>query len=170
MNLEVESEDVIKLMLQFLKEHNLSKTAEIMQEESGVSLNNVDDVSRFHNDIIRGRWDIVLETTQTLTLSKKKLLDLYEQVILELAEYGELETARGILRTTSSMEVFKRENPQRYLKLEHLLNKSFFDPREAYPQGTSKIQRRNELADALSKEVFTVPGARLTALLTQALK
>jgi WD40 repeat-containing protein SMU1 len=41
MNLEVSSQDVVRLMLQFLKENNMSESMRVLQHESGVSLNTV---------------------------------------------------------------------------------------------------------------------------------
>jgi WD40 repeat-containing protein SMU1 len=155
---------------QFLKENGLLKSLQALQEESQVTSNTVDDVDRFAQDIIDGRWDQVLGVTSTLRLPTTKLIDLFEQIVLELAELRELDTARAILRNTPAMGVLKKEAPDRYLRLEHILQRSYFDYGEAYPGGSNKDRKRQQIAAALKKEVFVAPPSRLMGLLTQSLK
>lgn len=168
-SVEVDSQDVIRLILQFCRENNLNATMAALQSESQVSLNSVENLDAFRQDILKGNWDSVIRSCDGLQLPMPKAIALYEQLVLELLEVQELELARGILRSTPAMLAMKQEHPERYLRLEHQCSRSGgTDSHDLF--GGNKDKRREALAQDLIAEVTEVPPSRLVLLIGQALK
>lgn len=61
------------------------------------------------------------------------------------------------MRTADPFLQMKKEEPDRYLRLDHWLQKgATIDPRDLYPAGSSKEKRRAEIANMLIPEVRVV--------------
>lgn len=74
MNAEIDAQDVIRLMLQYMKENNLHTAMRALQSESGVSMNTVDNVDNLVYDIQQGKWESVLMQVATLQLPQDKFI------------------------------------------------------------------------------------------------
>ena len=84
MTCEINQSDVLKLILQFLKEANLLLSFKTLQEESQISLNILVNKDSLASDIKQGRWDQILKITKSFRLPSFKLMALYEQILYEL--------------------------------------------------------------------------------------
>lgn len=155
---EVDSADVVRLMLQFMKENRLFASMRQLQEETGVSLNTVQSVEQFMADISNGKWDAVLHELASIELPKDKLFAVYEQVVLELLEQRETAVAKELMRQSPAFELMRKEAPEQFRRLVLLANRGAFDHREAYPDGATKEKRRADLAQQLRNEVGRLPA------------
>jgi WD40 repeat-containing protein SMU1 len=167
---EIDSADVIKLILQFLKENNLSESWKVLSNESKIHMNTVDDIDLLISDIQNGKWDSVLTQIDTMQLPISKSQLIYEQVIIELLEASERELAKAILREVYPLKSLKESHPERYLKLELLCKRPFFNSSDAYDSGQSKESRRQNIIDLLIPEIAIVQPSRLLTLLNHSLR
>ena len=87
-SLEIDSKDVIRLMLQFMKENNLSNSMRELQLESDVTLNTVDNLETFLADIHKGHWDSVTSQVSSLKLPREKLVSA-TCLILDQGRYSD---------------------------------------------------------------------------------
>ncbi|CAN6936890.1 unnamed protein product, partial [Brassica oleracea] len=165
MALEIEARD-------FCKKNSLNQTFQTLHSECQVSLNTVDSVEAFVSDINSGRWDSVLPQDSQLKLPRNKLEDLYEQIVMEMIELRELDTARAILRQTQVMGVMKQEQPESFndalmcllchLSMVVRYCSALYTMFMAYGDST-KERKRAQIAQAVAAEVTVVPPSRLMA-------
>ncbi|KCV69127.1 hypothetical protein H696_04542 [Fonticula alba] len=178
MSAEIETTDIVRLIIQFLKENNLGESARSLEEEADVHLNTVASTDEFVSDVLEGRWDEVLAAVAPLRLPPAKLIDLYEQIVIELIELRELQAARALLSDSIPLASLRTSDPGRHNRLETLTHRSDFSTEEAYGLASglgvsarkARHDRRAAIAQALAAEVVVVAPSRLVTLLGQALK
>jgi WD40 repeat-containing protein SMU1 len=71
---------IIKIVAQFLKENGLKDTLKTLQLESGVNVNIIEDRENLKQNILDGKWDVVLKIVSEFYLPSELLLQLYELV------------------------------------------------------------------------------------------
>ena len=141
-----------------------------------MSLNAVPSVEAFRADVASGRWSDVLPLAAAMKLPRRKLEALYEQVVLELCEAGEGDTARALLNGSSVLKSMREREGKRggfaYARLESAAfavstknssSNAPLDPAMLWgggeTAGTSpralRDARRAALADSLAAEVVT---------------
>lgn len=58
----------------------MTDSLKALEKESGQTLNAMDNKIQFIQDVLDGRWDVVLKNVSKLSLGKDRLFDIYEQV------------------------------------------------------------------------------------------
>ena len=71
---------LIRILIQFLRENNLNDTAKLLQKESNLNLNYIEDRREFYMKVTSGRWDEVLQEISKLNIPENVLIQLQEQV------------------------------------------------------------------------------------------
>lgn len=148
-------------------------------------LNVVMNAEQLQKDVENGRWSEVIPALSHLRLPLNKLMNLYEQIVLEMLEVREVDVARTMMKETAVMVKMKQSVPERFKQLESLVSqvggdgvqvKASFTSNEEemakllYAGGGRKESRRKEIAMELMREIPAVEPSRLLALMTKALK
>ncbi|AFZ80420.1 WD-repeat domain containing protein [Theileria equi strain WA] len=177
-SVNVANEDVIKLILQYLRENGLNRSLLMLQEESGVALNSVSNLESLIADAQMGRWNQVLDVVDTMKLSQDTLFKLYDQIVRELVDLKESKLATSLMDNATPLISMQVAEPENYSRLRDLCKKRPNDSKEIYAgisgdsahQHLTKNKKRNIVAEALSKDVEHVPQSRLLALIGMAVK
>ncbi|CCF73265.1 WD40 repeat-containing protein SMU1 [Babesia microti strain RI] len=169
---EVASTDILKLILQFLKENNYTKSLKLLQKESHVSFNGLTSIDNLLMDIQHGRWNNVLDTIATMELSESLLFLIYEQIIFELVELREFDLSNSILQTSIPLQIMSSRESLRYSRLQEVCKKQQFDPKDLFNMDISSFKRRRraEISAKISNEIEIVPPSRLLEIIGMAIK
>ena len=172
MDVEIDSADVVRLMMQFCLENGLHNSLTALHAETGVGLSSLPPtaVKNLLHDVRSGHWDKVLAAVSPLHLPRDTVLLLHEQALFELLEAGATEVAAQLL-LAQPLAGLRQEQSQRWFKLESLCTSTAgFSTAAAYEIGESKAIRREQLAFALQASVGSAAPCRLLTLLGQAIR
>ena len=61
----------------------MNETARVLQKESGVGMNYIEDRPGFASKMDQGRWDQILEQITLFDLPETLLTEIHEQVFIE---------------------------------------------------------------------------------------
>ena len=164
------ADDVIQVVLQFLQEQGLMRTAAVLRDESNVCLKSANHSTLAH-DIRSGDWTGALQQISALQIEDQILFNLHEQIFLELLEKGELEVCERML-TNSSVFGYMRKldtiSNVRYQRLESFLKETTV-AKDLY-KGVSRSARRDALVEELISKVPKSAPSRLMALIQNGLR
>ncbi|GBG29313.1 WD40 repeat-containing protein SMU1 [Hondaea fermentalgiana] len=119
--MEVDANEVLRVVLQFLVESGLEKTARTLESEADVRLNVVPDVTKIGALIEAKDWATLLSSLNQCQLPRSVMWSLYEEILADLVERGEEGAAKEILRDSEDLEALKKENGARFDELQNLL-------------------------------------------------
>ncbi len=155
------------MLLQFLKENSLFETFDSLVKETNIHLNTIENPSLLSAAILDGQWDVVMREVATVELSDAVQADLFEQIVLEMAEQRELDTCRKLLKTRP-IRLLQANHPERFTRLDGIVHRGQVEEHE-WPMG-SKKKNRKVLSKTVVAELALVPPSRLLTIIGQALK
>ncbi|CAG9330777.1 unnamed protein product [Blepharisma stoltei] len=165
---EVEHSDIIKIILQYLQDTQLSKSFKTLEEESHIYWSGIDSIEDLQSEIKEGSWDHVLEKLSNYKLEQEMLFYLYETIFLELIQKQEWDNALGILNS-QVLRKLKDKDPERFMRLEKLAG-SRHEVNDIYAGSFGMAERKIFLAGKIEEYLEEVPKQRLLTIISQALK
>jgi|TARA_B110000003_G_scaffold267309_1_gene295380 WD40 repeat-containing protein SMU1 len=190
--------DVTRWILQFFQENHLPRSYSALEGESQVSFTSLFFVCGLQpyspidiwlcltlinqaslnapgrktkillDDVMNGRWDVVLPEIARLKIPEHKLQDLYADVITDLIELHELDTAKTLLYKSDTMSRLRLENHQRVSSLERLICGHTITGihGEALPiPEDDRGKRRASIARGMSSEMENCSPSQMLAML-----
>lgn len=162
---QVNGQNVIQLILQFLQEHGFTRAASLLQDEAKVRMKSVNHSTLSH-DIRSGDWSGALRQLSTIQMDDHLLFDIHEQIFLELLEKGERDICARMLGNSSVFGYMRKLDTisnVRYQRLEVILRETPVNS-DLY-KGESKSARRDKLVqEIISKIPRSIPSRLLTLI------
>jgi hypothetical protein len=115
---EIDSSNVLRVVLQFLQENHFNATVETLIKESNLRLNAVTDLHYFKDLVRHGKWEEFLKNISLYSFEPQLLVDTFEQIIRELCCKGQIDAAQVLARNSEPLLHLKKSDPDRYLSIE----------------------------------------------------
>lgn len=117
--MEIPSSQILMLIQQFLQENNLTESLTTLQQESKVYYKS----TTFLNHFTTGNYLECLRDISTCSINPRILVDLYENIVMDWIEEGQVAGARMLLTQTEPMILLRESDSVRYLELEGRLTR-----------------------------------------------
>ena len=178
---EIDNADVVRLVLQYLREAGLTSAAAELEREADVRLNALTNKASLVEDVRKGRWEKALPRLNGLDLPRQASCDLWEHVVRELVHSREPKAAKSVLEGASPLLYLRETDPGRLDALKRLVSRaaeferlggqaySAQDTVDAFPEDSRDVKRR-KLSETIDNALGEVAPERLASLLGAALR
>ncbi|KAJ6243197.1 wd40 repeat-containing protein smu1 [Anaeramoeba flamelloides] len=171
--MNVEKNDLIQIVLQFLQENELYETKQILQKECKISLNIVPSQETLLLGIEEGKWGEVLTLLEGVTLPLKLYFDLHEEIIVELLILQEKEIATELFKTKllgDKKTQFNEKIQRRIKRMKKMFTKEQLKPEKYFTDGLDPQQRRKNLSYHVRRATQDAKPSRLLTLIQQGIR
>ena len=121
---EIDNADVVRLVLQYLREAGLTSAAAELEREANVRLNALTNKASLVEDVRKGRWEKALPRLNGLDLPRQASCDLWEHIVRELVASREPKAAKSVLEGASPLLYLRETDPGRLDALKRLVSRS----------------------------------------------
>jgi len=169
--MEIDSNEVVRAVLQFLQEAGLRESATTLQQEAQVSLNLVLSKKDLRNAVEAGEWVEVMRLLSDCELPSLVLWELYEELVKDLVDEGGRSAASELIRESKDIEKLKETDGLRFDALQAYVLSENNPQREQHKKTTSKKkqERQSLLATAICNCVTESDPSKLLQLIGEAM-
>lgn len=173
----ISTNEIIQIILQYLKENNLNTSYQTLQNETGIKDNSLlfSSLNELKQNITQGNWDLVLKEINHMAIPFELLFELYESIIVELISLKEKDIAKCILYHLSNN--FTKEIGEsngiyknKFSFLENIINGAFTYEQYYRDRNTNKEKCRENIGKKMTEWFQPIEKGRLLYLLGQGLK
>jgi len=166
--MEVGTDDIVRVLLQFLRESGLHSTHATLTKETGVHENLLQSKSELKENILKGQWMSVLQKLASSSLPEETMWLLYEEVFISLISSGDVSAAKSLLINCEDLLELKLNNGERFDKLQEMTynkHSRYLD----YYRNSDSTERRKLLSDRICSCFIETKSSKLLELLGYAI-